>query len=203
MFQFFHAPHEPWVIRLPAAIAGVLTVLGLYLLVAELFGDGAGLLAAFLLATSFWHINFSRIGFRAILAPLLLAWSLCLLIKAFRAASRAHGGLVRRSRRHRLRARLLYLYRLSRDPAPFLAFHPVLQKTARLLETRLVFIIAAFIVAAPIGWYFVNHPRRFLRQDLRDIRHECGKSLNDFAVNTRERHFSCSTCTATTTGGTT
>src|SRR5258708_9919901 len=76
MFQFFHAPHEPWVIRLPAAVAGVLTVLVLFLLVAELFGDGPGLLAAFLLATSFWHINFSLIVFRPILSPLLLSWLL-------------------------------------------------------------------------------------------------------------------------------
>src|SRR5579871_6189078 len=54
LLQFFHAPHEPWVVRLPAAIAGVLTVLALYLLVEELFGFEMGLLAAFLLATSFW-----------------------------------------------------------------------------------------------------------------------------------------------------
>src|SRR4029077_5090459 len=31
MLQFFHAPHEAWVIRLPAAVAGVLTILGVYL----------------------------------------------------------------------------------------------------------------------------------------------------------------------------
>ena len=71
--------------RLPAAVAGVLTVPGLYLLVGALFGDEAGLLSAFLLATSFWHINFSRIGLRAILAPLFLTWAIYLLIKAIKA----------------------------------------------------------------------------------------------------------------------
>jgi 4-amino-4-deoxy-L-arabinose transferase-like glycosyltransferase len=75
--------HEPWIIRLPAAISGILTVLGIYFLAAELFGAQVGLLAAFLLATSFWHINFSRIGFRAIMAPLFLTWALYLLIKGF------------------------------------------------------------------------------------------------------------------------
>src|SRR5690348_11774947 len=59
LFGPLHAPNEPWVVRLPAAIAGVLTVLGLYFLAAELFGTEAGLLASFFLATSFWHINFS------------------------------------------------------------------------------------------------------------------------------------------------
>jgi 4-amino-4-deoxy-L-arabinose transferase-like glycosyltransferase len=75
--------HEPWIVRLPAAISGILTVLGLYFLGAELFGAQVGLLAAFLLATSFWHINFSRIGFRAIMAPLFLTWALYLLVKGF------------------------------------------------------------------------------------------------------------------------
>ena len=56
--------YEPWIIRLPAAVAGVLTVWGLYLLVAELFGNGPGFLAASGLPRSFWGIIFSRIGFR-------------------------------------------------------------------------------------------------------------------------------------------
>lgn len=42
------------------------------------------LLSAFLIATSFWHINFSRIGFRAIMAPFFLTWGLYLLLLAFR-----------------------------------------------------------------------------------------------------------------------
>ena len=100
--------NEPWALRLPSAIFGILTVLGVYFLTKELFRDkilfspkppqasGHGsseserasrgqasaslgqrsglreneilaLIVAFLLATSFWHINFSRIGFRAIM----------------------------------------------------------------------------------------------------------------------------------------
>ena len=52
--------YEPWVVRLPAAIAGVLTVLGIYLLVAELFGNGPGLFAAFLLASSHCMTSVSK-----------------------------------------------------------------------------------------------------------------------------------------------
>src|SRR3989338_9423565 len=72
--------HEPWVLRLPSAIFGVLTVLGLYLMTRELFRLSANsesssnkriaLFTSFFLATSFWHIIFSRMGFRAIMAPL-------------------------------------------------------------------------------------------------------------------------------------
>ncbi|MCD6528396.1 glycosyltransferase family 39 protein [bacterium] len=39
------------------------------------------LLSAFFLAISFWHINFSRIGFRAILVPFCLVWGIYFLLK--------------------------------------------------------------------------------------------------------------------------
>jgi len=49
--------------RLVPAIIGILTVLGIYLLGSEMFKKkSVGLLAAFFVATSFWHINFSRIN---------------------------------------------------------------------------------------------------------------------------------------------
>src|SRR3989344_4731560 len=77
---------EPWALRLPSTIFGILTVLGLYLLGRELFSARVGLLGAFLLATSFWHINFSRIGFRAIMAPFFITWALYFLLKSFNQA---------------------------------------------------------------------------------------------------------------------
>jgi len=55
---------EPWLLRLPAAVFGMLTVWGVYLLAAELFGMPIGLLACFFMATSFWHVLFSRLGLR-------------------------------------------------------------------------------------------------------------------------------------------
>src|SRR3989344_1810889 len=101
--------NEPWALRLPSALFGILTVLGIYFLTRELFNTelsdnpniNAGnlrlsdnhklirseyiaLLAAFLLATSFWHINFSRIGFRAIMAPFFLTWGIYFLLLSLR-----------------------------------------------------------------------------------------------------------------------
>lgn len=58
-------------VRLPAAIIGVLAVIGTYLLVDQLFPPPAGggkklpALAALMLAISPWHIQFSRIAFEA------------------------------------------------------------------------------------------------------------------------------------------
>lgn len=68
--------NQPWALRIVSALFGLLTVLGTYLLAKQLFNWQTGAIASFLLATSFWHTLFSRIGFRAILAPFLLVWGL-------------------------------------------------------------------------------------------------------------------------------
>lgn len=103
--------NKPWALRGVSGIFGVLTVLGTYFLTIQLFGlkspqsqksqpktgrpkgekfknlqknEIVALIASFFLATSFWHINFSRIGFRAIMAPAFLTWSLFFLLFSFR-----------------------------------------------------------------------------------------------------------------------
>lgn len=63
-----------WALRVVSAIAGILTVLGLYLLAKQLFNWKIAAISSYLMAISFWHVNFSRIGFRAIMAPLFLVW---------------------------------------------------------------------------------------------------------------------------------
>src|SRR3990167_5244896 len=85
---------EPWMLRLPSALFGILSVLGAFYLFRELARTSElkndfliGFLGSFLLATSVWHIIFSRIGFRAIMAPLFLIWALYFLIKAVRSSS--------------------------------------------------------------------------------------------------------------------
>lgn len=70
--------------RIPAAMIGVATVLVLYYLVKECFDRKTALVAALLLAISPWHIQFSRIAFRAILIPLLFCLALLFFIKSFR-----------------------------------------------------------------------------------------------------------------------
>jgi 4-amino-4-deoxy-L-arabinose transferase-like glycosyltransferase len=61
---------------------GTLTVLGMILLGEELFASRrAGIIAGFLTATSFWAVNFSRIGFRAIMLPFILVFTVFFLIR--------------------------------------------------------------------------------------------------------------------------
>jgi len=71
--------------RLVPAVIGVLTVLGVYLVAWEMFRKkNVALLSAFFTATSFWHINFSRINFRAIMLPLVLCYSFYFLFLGFK-----------------------------------------------------------------------------------------------------------------------
>lgn len=76
---------EAWVLRIISAIFGTLTILGVYLAAKELLQkDKIALLAAFFTATSYWHLNFSRIGFRAITTPFFLVFGLYFLLRGFR-----------------------------------------------------------------------------------------------------------------------
>ncbi len=80
-----------WAVRLPAAIMGVLAVIGTYALVIELFrqfhtkakkqisefsAGASALLTAFLLSISPWHLQFSRIAFEANIGVTLNIWGL-------------------------------------------------------------------------------------------------------------------------------
>ena len=106
---------EAWVLRIVSAVFGTLAVLGLYFLVKELFQNSLNyesgimnrggkiknhnsyfnihnseiiaLLATFFLATSYWHINFSRIGFRAITTPFFSIFAFYFLLKGMRRGS--------------------------------------------------------------------------------------------------------------------
>lgn len=149
--------NEPWALRLVSAIFGVFTVLGLYFLAKELFKkESVALLASFFLATSFWHINFSRIGFRAIMAPFFLVWSFWLLWKITEKKSSflaILSGLIFGLGLHSYIA-----YRA----APLLLIPPfliLLKKKS--FKPMLLFLIGAAISAAPLLFYFYNNPQDF------------------------------------------
>jgi 4-amino-4-deoxy-L-arabinose transferase-like glycosyltransferase len=147
---------QAWALRLPAAIFGVLTVWGIYLLGAEVVSIPAGLLAAFFLATSFWHLVFSRIAFRAIAAPLFLVWALYLLLVAVRRRSVAWSVLAGA------------VYGLGFYTYPAYRITPLLviaiwmsAQPRRQGRAAWSFAVAAAAVAAPLALYFLAHPGTF------------------------------------------
>ncbi|MEA5533093.1 ArnT family glycosyltransferase [Crocosphaera sp. XPORK-15E] len=70
--------------RMTSGVIGTLTVLIVYYLAKEVFNQRVALFSALLLAVSPWHIQFSRITFRAILFPCLFCLSLLFFFKSFK-----------------------------------------------------------------------------------------------------------------------
>lgn len=160
------------VLRIVPAIFGTLTVLGIFLLTKELFfkhpkRDLISLLSSLFLSVSFWHTNFSRIGFRAILLPFCLVFAFYFLLRAIRVSQKKQkieflpiifGGIF-----YGLGFYTYIPFRLS--PLIFLAFlFLLINKDSRvyLIKILSVFVIVAFLVALPIGVYFLNHPQDFM-----------------------------------------
>jgi 4-amino-4-deoxy-L-arabinose transferase-like glycosyltransferase len=166
--------NEPWVLRLPSAIFGILTVWGIYFLGRELFSKPVGLAAAFLLATSFWHINFSRIGFRAIMAPLFLVWGLYFLLIALRKGTTMGKG---RFKDIPLAARVGYSAAFGGGILFGLGFHTYIAYRIMVLLLPVIwyffrkrngfgkvggaFLAGAFIAGLPIGLYYLQNPGDF------------------------------------------
>ena len=159
---------EPWVLRLFPALVGILAVLGLYFLTKELFSVELALASSFFMATSFWAVNFSRIGFRAGLMPMFLIWSFYFLLRGFKL-------LIYEINSNKI---LLYfilagiLFGLGFYTYISFRFAPVLvlfyflpylikYRNKKLWNGILLFIITSFITALPIGLYFLNNPGDF------------------------------------------
>lgn len=158
---------HPWALRIVSAIFGVLTVLGLFFLAKELFPQkiNIALISSFLLAVSFWHVNFSRIGFRAIMVPFCLAWSMGFLIKAFRQKT------LRPAFLSAIFFGIGFHTYIAFRFAPFLALVPIIYfwkkfKTDRELKKYFkilcLWLVIVFLIGLPIGLYFLKNPSDFV-----------------------------------------
>jgi len=151
-------------IKLASILFGTLSVLGIYLLGKELFHRrGAGILAAFMLATSYWGINFSRIGFRAIMVTFLLTFSFYFFFKGLRTQRLRDlliSGLIFGLGLHTYIAfRLAPLILIILLPALMLSYENFLK---RFWKHILVFIFGALVTAAPMLYhFFISHPEDF------------------------------------------
>lgn len=148
------------VLKFWSTIFGTLAVLGIYFLGKELFQRrGAGLIAAFLLATSFWAINFSRIGFRAIMVTFLLTFAFYFFFKGLRTERIRTfflSGLIFGIGVHTYVAyRLAPLILIAILPFLILSYEHFLR---RFWKHGLTFILGATIAAAPLFWEFYAHP---------------------------------------------
>ncbi len=94
LFIYFDAASIHWfgaeafAVRVPAALLGTATIPVIWWLGRQLGGPVLGIVAAFALATSRWHIDFSRLAISSIVTPLALALALAAALAALRAKRR-------------------------------------------------------------------------------------------------------------------
>ena len=176
--------NEPWVLRLLSALVGILTVAGMYLFGQELFSRKVGLLAAFFLATSFWHINFSRIGFRAISACMFAVWGFYLLWLALRESNERKsgawqavlGGII-----FGLGFHTYIAYRVT----PLLLLIPLIyfRKNKGFWKIMVAFLLGAFVAGLPIGIYYLQNPGDFFGRTSQISVFSSDSTIRDLALN--------------------
>jgi dolichyl-phosphate-mannose-protein mannosyltransferase len=186
---------DPFGLRFCAALTGTLSVVFLYLLAAEFFSARTGIIGAWLLASSFWHLNFSRIAFSAVLVPLLLTSSFYFLFRSWREADQKPvcasiwllallGGAL-----FGLGFHTYIPFRF----APFLLAMAILVEYPACKATKAhakiwmsvtgCWLTAAGIVALPIGVHFMNHPEDFWTRARQVSILETEQPVREFATN--------------------
>lgn len=160
-------------LRLTSAWLGLLTIAATYWLGRELLADRrVAVIAAALLAVSFWHLVFSRLGFRAISQPLLQALAVAALFRGLQRTSGPKRGLGSSGgwRWFVLSGVFLgltaYTYLAARlFPVPLLlSLAPLLvqREGARCRLGTLVLVgLVAVVVMGPLLLYFVQNPEAF------------------------------------------
>ena len=149
-------------LRLAAAFFGLLTVAATYWLGRELLADRrVAVVAAALVAASFWHLLLSRVGFRAISQPLLQALAVAALFRGLhlnRPRWLAAGGLFLGLTAYTYLAARIFPLALVLALLPLLVWS---EKPAARLRQLALFVGVAFLVVAPLLFYFYNHPDAF------------------------------------------
>ncbi len=171
-----------WTLRVISALAGILTVLGLYLLTKELFNSyPVALLSSFLLAVSFWHINFSRIAFGDILIPFFLVWAFYFFFKFHKIKNKKYLHVLTYALLSGAFFGLGFYTSITFGAVIVILIVPVIvvildflkkyKKTKKFWKPYIVkfwkydlWIITIIIVALPVGLYFLDNPTHFISQ---------------------------------------
>ena len=122
------------------------------------------LLSAFFLATSYWHINFSRIGFRAILIPFLATFGMYWLLKGLRTGKISSFLLAGFFSGLGFHSYIAFRF------MPLVFIIPLIFAFAKWWRGKFqfcmpcgiaLFLLVGIVVAIPIGYYFLQNPDDF------------------------------------------
>ena len=147
-------------LKLWSAIFGTATVLGVYLLAKELWQKrSVALFSAFLVTFSYWAINFSRIGFRAIMVPFILSFSFYFFFRGLRTKSLfsflVSGFIFGLGFHTYIAFRVAPLILLIITLGCMASYREFLK---RYWKHALVFTIGMFVTALPLIYEFATHP---------------------------------------------
>jgi len=152
------------------------------------------LLSSFFLAISFWHILFSRIGFRAIMAPFFLVWGIYFLLLAFRQIKEQkkpkfyipssilsgifyglgfHSYIAYRATPLLILIILLFYWFQNKE----------WQIRKKILLMISIYTLMTIIVAAPLGLYFLKNPRDFLGRTSQISIFNSPTPIKDLSIN--------------------
>ncbi|MFN2269998.1 MAG: ArnT family glycosyltransferase [Anaerolineae bacterium] len=164
--SFLVLPDYTTAIYVTSAVVGILTIPVVYLVADEMFSAEkgplarwGGLLAALIVAISYWHLNWSRLGMRVILVPLFTSLVVYFLWRGLHRGSRwafALGGF--------FLGFGLYTYQAARIIPALALFCFVCVWWARRSFSRqdlpdlVLVVVVALIVFAPLGYYFLTNP---------------------------------------------
>lgn len=151
-----------WGLRLTAVFISLLTIATTYWLGVELCQNKRiALFATAFIAISFWHLQFSRLGFRAISQPLLQAITVAAWLRAARTGESKwfvfSGTALGLSAYTYLAARLFPLLLLL-AAVPLFVKRPF---NTRRLRHHLLLAGIAFLVLTPLLYYFWQNPAAF------------------------------------------
>ena len=182
-FSLWLFGEHAWALRAVSAFFGSLTILGAFLLARELFADKPkratliALFSSFFLAISFWHINFSRIGFRAITVPFFSAFGMYFLLRGLRKGKILdavlagifiglgfHTYIAFRFIPFIILAPLaVYVWqwwKSGRDNLQPITRNPQLFQCIPCVIA--LFLLITVVTALPVGFYFLQNPQDFL-----------------------------------------
>lgn len=159
--------------RIIPVLFGILTIIGIFFLTKEILHPIAtekqrkiiALLSSFLLATSFWHTNFSRIGFRAILVPFILTFSFYFLFKGFRTKKSLNfilAGIIYGIGFHSYISFRLSVLMIGLVFLCWFYTYFKRKELKKIIIFALLFFVFTSAFALPIGIYFLQNPQEFM-----------------------------------------
>ena len=165
---------HPWSLRAVSAVIGILTVIGLYFLTKELFNWRLGAFSGFLLSISFWLVNFSRIGFRAIMLPFILVFGFYFFLRGLKKASFLDFGIAgifwglgahtyisyRVAPIILIVVLIIYWLSIKKD----FSLTKYKQTRKQILKGLTLFVAVVVVVALPILLNFLQNPEHFLNR---------------------------------------